>query len=147
MEHGGHSKSAFLDELTVFLSDFIIGLDQSHSGDSAEAYDDLGLDQLYLLAEITDAGILLCRQGITIFGRTTLEDVCDIHVLALDIDGVEEAVEKLTRSADKGSSRKILLLARCFADEHQIGVSVARSENAIRSRLAELARSAMLTFL
>jgi hypothetical protein len=121
----------------VLLSDLVIGLDKPHSRNSAKADDHLRAYESHLFAQIIYARVLLCGERIAVFGRTAFKDVSNVDVLALDINGVKESVKKLTGSADKGSSRKILLLARCLTDEHQVSVSVARTENAIRSRLAK----------
>ena len=53
----------------MLLGNFEVGLDKSHSRDSAEADDHLWVDQLDLLAQIIDACILLLRQRISVLGR------------------------------------------------------------------------------
>jgi hypothetical protein len=146
MEYGGHGEIALLYPSAVLLRDLIVGLDEPHRRYSAEANDDLRSHQTHLFAKEVDAGILLCGERIAILGRTAFENVRDINVLALDVNRVKETVEKLTRATDEGSTRKILLLTGCFADEHKVGLSVARAENTIRSRFAKRTPAALAAF-
>ena len=87
---------------------------ESHGRNASQAYDDLGLNELDLLPQIADTGILLLGERIAIVGRAAFENVGDIHRFAGDADGVQVAIEQLTRSAHKGNTLFVLRLSGCL---------------------------------
>ena len=135
----GEQERAFLHQLPVFLRDPVVRMDQAHGGDAAEADDDLRADQLHLLPEVPDAGVLLLGKRVPVAGRTAFENVRDVDLVTRDADGLEVLVEQLSRRADERDPGPVLLLARRFPDEHQRRRAAARSEHKIRPGLPERA--------
>jgi hypothetical protein len=64
----------------------------------------------------------LVRLGITVLGRTALEHVAYVHVLAVQPDHPQQLVQESARSADEGFASSILVKPRRFADEHDVSV-------------------------
>ena len=86
----------------------------------AERRDHLRLDQLDLAEQVRLARLDLVLLRVAVAGRTALEDVRDVDVLAAEIDACEQPVEQLPRLADEGDALLVLVEARRFADEHQL---------------------------
>ena len=78
-------------------------------------------------------------QQSAVFRRTAFENVGDVDVTAVNADGIQIFVKQLAGRADKRNARFILVLSRCFSDEHQAGIRIACSENDVGSGFAELA--------
>ena len=57
-----------LEPLSMFLGDFEVRLDQHHGGNSAQANDQFGVDQIDLPAQPADTGLLLGVERITVVG-------------------------------------------------------------------------------
>ena len=129
--NGGDHIIALLNPLAVLGGNLIIGANQTHGGDSAKANDQLGLNKAHLLTQVIDANVLLCAEGIAVFGWTAFEHIGDIYLVARDTDGIEILIKQFARTPHKGCAGKILLFAGCFPDEHQIGIFVACTENGI----------------
>ena len=62
----------------------------------------------------------------------------------LDPGGLQRAVEHLACRSDKGTSRKVLLIARLLADKHEVRVSRALAEHGLGRVLVERAARAAL---
>ena len=138
MQHGHHPHALLLDECAVLSGDAQVGLYQPHAGDPAEGDDDLGADDARLLAQISDAALLLVLLRIAVLRRTAFDDVGDVDVFAaVEVDGVQQLVEELTGSADEGLALYILLLAGTFADEHDASLGIADAENNVFALFAQ----------
>ena len=81
MVDGGVQHPVLLHPLPMLLGDPVVRLDQAHGGDPAQTHHDFGLDQLHLLPEVADAGVLLRVQRVPVLGRAALDDVGDVEVL------------------------------------------------------------------
>ena len=77
------------------------------------------------------------RSRVTITWRPALDDVCDIDVLAGQVDGLDDSRQKLSRPADERQSLTILLRAWCLADKHQIGIGIPAAEDHRATSLVE----------
>lgn len=130
VQDGRHPDAGLLEPLAVFPGNLKIFLDQAHGGHPAQADDDLGSDQGHLAAQIADAGVLLGVQGVPVLGRTALDDVGDVHVgFPVQIDDLQHVVQQLARPAYEGLALEVLVLAGALADEHDLGIPGARSED------------------
>jgi len=117
-----------------------IRLYQLHCGYSAKTYYHFGSDQLYLLTEKRHTARLLCRQRITVAGRTALDYIGYVHILAGYIHRLKISVKELTCGTYEGYPLFILLGTRGFTHEHQISLSVAGAEYQIRPRVPQRTR-------
>ena len=108
----------------------------------AERRDHLRLDQLDLAEEVRLARLDLVRLRIAVAGRPAFQDIRHEHVVARDPDPGQELVEQLPRLADERDALLVLVEAGSLADEHQVGVRVARAEHDLRPSLREPAARA-----
>src|SRR6185295_15830271 len=104
--------------------------------------DDARRDQAHLLLEEAAAGGHLVGLRVAVAGRTTLDDVGDVDVLAGEADGADDLGEQLPRRADEGQALAVFFGARAFADEHQVGVGVPSSEDDGAAALRQAAAGA-----
>jgi hypothetical protein len=95
----------------------------------AEGRDHARLDQIHLLLEPRPARVDLLRLRVAVAGRAALEDVRDEDVVAVHPDLAEELVQELPGAADERHPLAVLLGSGRLADEHQVGVGVARPED------------------
>ena len=98
-----------------------------------ERRDDARLDQLDLPPEMALTGLDLVGQWIAVSRRAAFENVDDIDVVARKPDVGEQLVEELACRTHERDALLVLVEARSLADEHQIGVRVARAEHDLRS--------------
>ena len=107
-----------------------------------ERRDDARLDQLDLPPEMALAGFDLVGQWIAVSRRAAFENVDDIDVVTRKPDVGEQLVEQLACRADERDALLVLVEAGSLADEHQIGVRVARAEHDLRAASGECALGA-----
>ena len=88
------------------------------------------------------AGLDLVRLRVAVPGRSALEDVGDVDVPARQADALQQAVEELARRADERVALLVLVEARGLADEHEVGIRVADTEDDLRPPLGQPAASA-----
>ena len=140
MKHSHHQHAVLLDELTVLLCNFDVGLDYACRRYSSEADDNFRADELDLVAQPVNAHLLLLGLWIAVFGRAALYDICDIDILvSVKVDCNQHFIEELACSADKGLALKVLVFSGTLAYEHYLGVRSAHSDNNVGSCLAQLA--------
>ena len=147
MEGGHEPRSLALVPAAMVARDEDLLAQRVAAGDFAQQHDDPGPNQRHLLAQIVQARLGLVRLGIAVLRRTALDHVADVHVGALDADGVDHPRQQFARAADEGPAQPILLLPRALADEHQRGVGVALAGHDVAAVLAEPAFAAILQFL
>ena len=105
-----------------------------HSG-SAESHQDPRLNNVDLLGQVGKTGLHFVRgwRPISARGagrvRPALQNVCDINMFATETHRGNDSREKLASSADKWFSLRIFVRPGRFADEHQLGVGIANTEN------------------
>ena len=145
MVNGGHPDAAFIDPLAVLPGDAVILPDQPFGGDPAQADDDLRLHQSHLVAQVTDAGILLCFQGIPVPGRSALDDVGNIAVMPPgQIDDPQHIVQQLSCRPHKGLPLQVLLLTGALPHEHHIRPGITLAEDHIVPPFAQTTFGASL---
>ena len=67
------------------------------------------------------------------------DGVGDVNFFAIDACFDEGAIEQLTCGTDEWFAGKIFLVARLFADKHELAVRGALAENGLRAKLPEIA--------
>src|SRR6476620_4780057 len=128
--------------LPVYASDAERPPGEELGREVAERCDHFRLDQLDLAKEVRLARLDLVLLRVAVAGWAALEDVRDIDVLAPEVDAGEQPLEQLPRLADEGDALLVLVEAGRLADEHQVGVRVARAEDDLRPSLREPAARA-----
>src|SRR5215210_5523043 len=106
----------------------------------AERADHKRFDELDLAEEVGAALLDLLGKRIAVAGRAALDHVGDEHLVALEPDLLEQAIQELAGATDEGLALPILLRSRGLADEHELGVGVARAEHELRARLGQRTR-------
>ena len=71
----------------------------------------------------------LLGQRIAVAGRSAHENVRDVHLFAREADALEQLLEQLARCTDERDALLVLVEARRFADEHQVGIWIAGTED------------------
>ena len=69
--------------------------------------------------------------GISIVGRSAFEDICDIHILALKPDCLQDFCEQFSGATDERLALRVFVGARRLPDDHQIGPGVSHSKNRV----------------
>lgn len=69
------------------------------------------------------------RLGFAVVRGTTLQNVADIHFLALEVNCLKNLVQELSGSSDKRFALSIFVCPRRFSDKNDVGVGVADTEN------------------
>jgi hypothetical protein len=116
---------------------------QQLGGEVPQRAHHLGLDQVDLAPEEALARLDLGGLRVPISGRAALQDVGDEHLPPLQADLAQQAVEELAGLADEGQAHPVLVGAGRLADEHQVGVRVARPEHHVGARLRQRAAPAV----
>ena len=96
------------------------------------------LDEVDLPPQVVLAGLDLGRVRVAVAGRTALEHVGDEHVRAGQADLPQQLLQQLAGRAHERQALLVLVRARRLADEHQVGVGVARPEDHRRARRGQL---------
>ena len=81
------------------------------------------------------AGFALVAFRRAIARRTALNDVRDVDLFAAQAHGLDHVVEQLPGAAHERLALLIFVRARRFADEHQVGLRIADSENNLLAAL------------
>ena len=95
--------------------DFEIRRNKRSSGNPSQTDDDFWIHQSDLSLQPLCAGIAFLRQRISVFRRTTFDNVADINFCAVKPNQLEHDVQQLTRRADKWQTFQIFLFTRPFA--------------------------------
>jgi len=119
----------------VHARDASVGAREQLGREVAERADHLWLDELDLPVQVGPAGVELVRLRVTVARRSALEGVADKHVLPRQPDLPQELVEQLAGAAYERQALEVLVMAGRLADEHQVGVRVAVSEDHIGTPL------------
>jgi hypothetical protein len=120
-------------EASSQLTDGDRGIEQVLGGHGAEAADKFWLNDRQLpLEEIATVGGF--RGGwIPITGRTALQDVENVHILAPQRAGFDDLVEQLTGAADKRFALPVFIRARGLAQEHEPGQRIPHAKYRLRT--------------
>ena len=113
----------------MLAGDAKVRLDDRHRGNAPETDDELRTDQITLRVQPVTARRLLLVERVAVVRRAAFDDVRNIYARTVEIDHFKHIVEQLTGGADERLALQILLLARSFADEHQLALGIADAEN------------------
>ena len=103
-------------------------------GDASDGDDDPGIDALDLAQQEPFAGQGLGGLRLPVVGGATLEDVGDIDIFPLEINGFEHGVEESPRASDEGLALAVFVGAGRFADEHPVGGGRSDAEYGLGAR-------------
>ncbi len=102
-----------------------------------------GPDEIDLAVEERLAGRDLVRLRIPVLRRPALDDVGDVDVRALELNGLDDLREQLPGASDERLAEAVLVGARRLAHEHQFRLRIADAEDDLAAALlAQLAARA-----
>src|SRR5215467_4606608 len=133
MERRDELRPAILEHPPTEARNRVERTQQCLRAELTERDDDLRLDDVDLLEEKRLAFLDFVRLGVAVLGRTALDDVRDVDVLALQIDGLDDFRQELAGAPDKRDALDVLVRSRRLADEHQVCVRIADAENDLRT--------------
>ena len=113
-------------------------------GSRPQERDELGMGQLDLFFKKREASIHLGPGRRPIFGRPALDDVGGKDALLRIDPGLKEhGVQKLSRPSDKSAPDPVLLGARSFSEEKQLGRQAPAIDDQMSPAIAEAAKPAI----
>jgi hypothetical protein len=84
----------------------------------------LGLDSLDLFKEKRITVLNLFELWIPILGGTAFDNVCDVDLLPLKMDGLKNLSQELPCLSYKRPSLDVLFIPRAFTNDHQFGLFI-----------------------
>ncbi len=120
----------------------LLGLQQGLGCHQTEHHDQFGLYDLYLFQQVRQAGLPFGVFGVAVAGRAAFDDVADIDVLPLYLDGGQHLGEQIPCPAHEGPSAQVFLFSRPLSDEHRDGIGIALSIDKLDPALMERAQGA-----
>ena len=108
---------------------------QGLRGHGAECDDDFWFDGGNLPHEEWRTGFAFFALGSTVSGRTALDDVRDVDLLAAQAHGFDHVGEELPGASDERFALLVLVGAGGFADKHQVGLRIADAEDDLLASL------------
>src|SRR5262249_44843940 len=123
--------------------DAFFGFQQRLGGRPAERADQLRFDRVDLAPQERLAGIDFVRFRLPVLRRPTLYDVGDVYLLARQMNRLQDLSKELSRPAHERDPLRVFIGSRPFADQHQLGLRGAGSEDDVRARLTQLASPAI----
>lgn len=124
--HSGRKERMRFKDVSVDFTDgpqFFFQSEFLHNvghGKSSQGGDNARLDGFNLPVQKRRVKFYFFGERIAIIWRTVFEDVSDVHVIALEIDGGAEFVQNFSRRAAKWVSGLRFVASGGFADKHQV---------------------------
>src|SRR5215469_5156556 len=112
-------------------------------GRGTERHDGLRLDGADLPHEKRDAGVAFVFFRGAILRGPAFHDIRYVHVFAAQAHGCNHIVQQLTGAADERQPLRVFIGTRAFADEHQLGLRIARTKDEIGAALMQAAKAAV----
>jgi len=81
--------------------------------------------------------------GGAIFRRAALHYVADVDVFALQAHGFNHLVQQFSRAADEGQTLGVLVAARPFSHENELGVGISVAEDELVAATMQFAAGAI----
>src|SRR6266540_1635469 len=117
----------------------LFGAEQALRRRPAHRQNDCRLDQLDLAVEVRQArrDFVVLRQAV--LGRPAFHDVADEHLLARQLDGLEDLREQLPGPADERAPRLVFGASGTFPDDDEAGGGGSFARHGVGAALAQLA--------
>ena len=129
MERRDQLGAAELVDPSAQPRDRILRAKQRLRGERSERHDHLRRDDIDLAKQERFARLDFVRLGVAVAGRTALDDVRDVDLVARQPDGFDDLREQLTGAPHEWNALDVFVSAGRLADEHQVRISVADAEN------------------
>lgn len=92
---------------------------------------DFGIREFDVPLKKRKANACFFRRGLTVGGRAPVNDIGNVNLAAVQSDGSQHSVQKLTCAPDERQPLPVLFSARRFADEHDPTGRIAVGEHGI----------------
>src|SRR5215469_5077489 len=112
-------------------------------GRGTERHDGLRLDGADLPHEKRDAGVAFVFFRGAILRGPAFHDIRYVHVFAAQAHGCNHIVQQLTGAADERQPLRVFIGTRAFANEHQLGLRIARTKDEIGAAFMQAAKAAV----
>src|SRR5437868_5700019 len=125
MERRDHRAAFEIEALSPNTADAHLPVQNDPGGEIAERDDHAGVDVLHGPVQERPAGFDLVRQRVAVPRRAAPNHVRDVYVLTAKTDLSQQSREELPGSSHEGLALLVLVIARTFADEHDLGMRIA----------------------
>src|SRR6266511_1883384 len=135
-DHGDAAEAVHLIPERAYR---LFGAEQALRRRPAHRQNDCRLDQLDLAVEVRQArrDFVVLRQAV--LGRPAFHDVADEHLLARQLDGLEDLREQLPGPADERAPRLVFGASGTFPDDDEAGGGGSFARHGVGAALAHLA--------
>ena len=120
-----------------------LGVGEQLGGKTPQGADDLGSDDGDLLHQMRAAGLDLVGQRVAVVGRAALDHVGDVDVGPGEADLAQKLGEQLAGRPHERLALFVLVKARPFAYEQQVGVGITHPEHHLGAAAAQPAAFAV----
>src|SRR5205085_1966605 len=124
-----HDAAVDLEALSANTADRDLATENEPGGEVPQRDDHLWIDQLDLALEVRRARLDLVRKRVPVSGRSALEDVADVHVLAAQADLAEHRGQKLAGGSHERLALLVLVIPGSLSDEHDVGLRTPDTEH------------------
>ena len=113
-----HKQGAvFVDKFAVLAGDPKVLVNQPLGGNAPYADHQPWANDLKLLPQPMQAGLLLLRLGVPVFRRAALDHIGNVHILLpAQVNALQKLIQQLAGATYKGLALQVLVLSRSFAD-------------------------------
>lgn len=121
------------------MADAVVAAQKVLCGRVAQGDDEQRSDEPDLGHEPIRAGVDLASRRHTVVRRTTLDDVGDEHVVAVDLHRIQDFGKFLACLAHERTPRPVLRLTGALPDEHEVSLRMPLAEHHVRARVRQRA--------
>ena len=143
MERRTDDEVPGLVKLATQAHDALICAQDELRREVAQAHDDVRPHAADLLAQKRRARHDLLGPRVAVSGRTALDHVGDVDLVAREARVAKKRIELVTGGADERLSPQIFVPSGPLAHEHHAGAGIAHAEHQVRARGAERAQLAV----
>lgn len=134
-----HGDAAKVEPLAAQARDGLFGAVQSLERCSTQANNRFRFDYGKLPKEKWRTSVHFVWFRSAIFGRTALDHIADVNVVALEAHGFNHLSEQFSGATDEGQALDVFVAAGPFPDEDKLRLSAAAAENNLVALLAKTA--------
>jgi hypothetical protein len=129
MKRWNELRAAVVEHTTAEPRDCLIARKERPYCKRTKRHNHFGPNRVNLTEQERLAGTDLVRFRIPILWWTTLDDVCNVHVVTRQIDRLDDLRQQLPGPANERNPLAIFVPAGCFTNEHQVRIGIAHAED------------------
>jgi len=116
---GDHLDPCKVIESSPECRDFSVGLEKGLGSEGSQRTDHFRLDRLDLPEEKGTTAFDLIRLWIPILRGAAFDDIRDVNLFPLKMNGLEDPCQKLPGSSNKGPPLYVFVVTGALSDDHQ----------------------------